>query len=143
VKEEGAGATAVPEGQNSLPSLGKACGVYGRNHSRDRGIGRSNAAEPTEHFNRFAPPHAPAKRSNRVGGRALVERRQRDFQMRFDENVWRERERAVQPLAEQQPNDRPFRFPAHEGLDLTQGGLSGEDLTQPAATRLQRCDDVV
>jgi hypothetical protein len=100
-------------------------------------------AKPTEHFDGVALPDAPAERSNRVGDGTLVERCDRNLDVRFDENVWLERERAVQSLPEEQSNDRLVRISAREGLDLTQGRLPGEDLAQPTAARLQRRDDIV
>ena len=119
VEEEGSGVTAVPKGQNGLPALREARRVYGRLCCRDARVLRSTAAIPTEHVARLGALDVPAQRSNRVGDGALVERWQRDLHVRFDENVWRERERAVQALSQEQANHRLLRITAGEGLDFT------------------------
>jgi hypothetical protein len=121
VEEKGPRATAVPEGQNGLPGLCETCRVYGRLRPRDRRRHRLTTAKPTEHFDRVALPDVPAKLSNRIGDRTLVEGCERDLHVRFDENVRLERERAVESLSEEQSNDRLFRIAAREGLDLTEG----------------------
>ena len=100
--------------------------MHGRMHPGDRRIGRSTTAIPAEYFGRVAVAGALEERSNRVGDGRLVERREREFRVRFDENVWRERHRARESRSEEQSDYRLLRLTACLGLQLPQGRLLGE-----------------
>jgi hypothetical protein len=79
---------------------------------------------------------------NLPGDDTLVERRQSDVDVRFDEDVWRARDRAIQSPPQEQARDRLLGI-ACERLQLAQRRLLDEDLTEAATARLERRDDVM
>jgi hypothetical protein len=143
VLKEKACVPRASEREDGLPALLEAGHVDGGVRRADDGVAGPVSKVPAEHLAGSVPDSVLASDLDRVGNSTFVERSWRHRYVLFDEHVRRKRERAVQSRPEQQADRGAIGAGMYGTLDVAQGGLTDEDLSQPTSVAQERCDDIV